>query len=63
MFEYLNIDEEKIKALQNSSIGALSSAGLLIANGVVTGILTADEAIEQMYNIFLTIFEKETDDE
>jgi len=55
MFDYINISDEKIEMLEEMEANTLANAGLMIGRGALKGILTKEEALEQMHNLFLAI--------
>lgn len=59
MFDYIDLDENQIAGLEASGSGALGAAGLLITNGVRQGVLTPEEAMKHVHNLFVALFHAE----
>jgi hypothetical protein len=55
MFDYIDLDEDKIAGLEESETGARACAGLMILNGYHKGVLSETDALKQINNILVSI--------
>lgn len=61
MFAYKDLTDAQIDELENSDVGELAAANLMIIHGLNERILTIDEGLKQLHNISLAIMNIEAD--
>jgi len=55
MFNYEEINDHQIALIENTPISGKAVAGILIIRGMRSGLLTNEEGVIQLHNLFVAI--------